>query len=313
MPTVSVIMNCLNCAKYLREAIDSVFAQTYTDWEIIFWDNASTDNSAEIAKSYGEKVRYFRSKETVPLGKARNWAIEKARGKYIAFLDCDDVWLPTKLEKQIPLFEKNARTGLVFSDCIIFNNKGANYRLYGKRKPPRGKVFRKLLKGYFLSLPTIIIRRDVLNNLNEWFDERFNMIEEMDLFLRIAYKWEVDYVNKPLAKWRMHGENWTSLKKYLFPEEEEMLRKFYILYKNFDKQFKDEILLIKAKIQYQYALLDWQKGKKKIMRRRLYPNLGIDKKLWIPYFLGFLPYEFYMQLINLYRIIRLKLGIYNQL
>ncbi len=119
-PLISVIMNCLNCAKYLKEAIDSVYAQTYTNWEIIFWDNASTDRSAEIARSYDGRLRYFRGSETVPLGEARNRALEQARGEFIAFLDCDDLWMPQKLEKQLPLFD-DPEVGLVFSDSIIFN------------------------------------------------------------------------------------------------------------------------------------------------------------------------------------------------
>ena len=123
-PTVSIIMNCLNGERYLRQAIDSVFNQTYKDWEIIFWDNGSTDTSAEIAKSYGERVRYFRSKKTYPLGKARNLCMAKSEAEYIAFLDCDDIWLPQKLEKQIPLFEKDPEVALVFSDAIYFNESG---------------------------------------------------------------------------------------------------------------------------------------------------------------------------------------------
>src|SRR3989304_6187690 len=106
MARVSIIMNCLNCAKYLREAIDSIYAQTYKDWEIIFWDNASTDDSAVIAGNYDGRLRYFRDEEVVPLGKSRNLAMEKAGGEYIAFLDCDDKWMPEKLERQIPLFER---------------------------------------------------------------------------------------------------------------------------------------------------------------------------------------------------------------
>ncbi|MBT6050292.1 MAG: glycosyltransferase family 2 protein, partial [Candidatus Scalindua sp.] len=80
-PTVSVIMNCLNCEKYLREAIDSVFAQTYEDWEIVFWeDSASKDSSESIARSYGSKLRYFRSDVSLPLYGSRNLAVQKARG-----------------------------------------------------------------------------------------------------------------------------------------------------------------------------------------------------------------------------------------
>jgi glycosyltransferase involved in cell wall biosynthesis len=91
---------------YLREAIDSVYAQTYKDWEIIFWDNASSDNSGEIAKSYDSRLKYFRGNKTNPLYAVRNCALKKASGKYIAFLDCDDIWLPKKLYLQMAAFEK---------------------------------------------------------------------------------------------------------------------------------------------------------------------------------------------------------------
>ena len=100
---VSVIMNCYNGEKYLREAIDSVYSQTYKDWEIIFWDNASTDRSAEIAKSYNSKLKYFRGEKTIPLGAARNKALEKCSGDYVAFLDCDDLWMEDRLKKQMEL------------------------------------------------------------------------------------------------------------------------------------------------------------------------------------------------------------------
>ena len=98
---VSIIINCHNGEKYLRNAIDSVFSQTYGSWEIIFWDNWSSDNSAEIARSYGSVVKYFRSESFTSLYAARNYAIAKACGDYIAFLDCDDVWLCNKLEVQV--------------------------------------------------------------------------------------------------------------------------------------------------------------------------------------------------------------------
>ena len=90
-PAVSVIMNCLNSSRDLREAMNSLMAQTFTDFEVIFWDNCSTDESPAIAQSYGEKVRYFRGESIVPLGEGRNLALAQARGRYLAFLDCDDL------------------------------------------------------------------------------------------------------------------------------------------------------------------------------------------------------------------------------
>src|SRR4051812_14335850 len=95
--TVSIIMNCLNGERFVSKAIESVISQEYPDWEIIFLDNASTDLSGEIAQSYGERIRYFRNEVCVPLGAARNQALSLARGEFIAFLDVDDCWLPSKL------------------------------------------------------------------------------------------------------------------------------------------------------------------------------------------------------------------------
>src|SRR3990167_1275331 len=122
-PLVSIVMNCYNSEKYLREAIDSIFAQTYQHWEIIFWDNASVDASAEIAKSYDDRLHYYRGTETVPLYAARNKALEKCNGEFIAFLDCDDLWLPRKLEKQIPLFSDQL-VALVYSDSLFMAENG---------------------------------------------------------------------------------------------------------------------------------------------------------------------------------------------
>ena len=104
-PLVNVIMNGHNGGEYLAEAIDSVLEQTYTNWEILFWDNLSTDNTRSILESYSDnRIKYFCAEEFTPLGEARNNVIEKAQGELLGFLDCDDLWLPEKLERQVPLF-----------------------------------------------------------------------------------------------------------------------------------------------------------------------------------------------------------------
>ena len=101
-PSVSVIMNCHNGEKYLKESVRSVINQSYKNWELIFWDNVSTDNSKEIVESFIDKrIKYFCSKKFTNLYEARNLAIEKASCNYIAFLDTDDKWSADKLEKQI--------------------------------------------------------------------------------------------------------------------------------------------------------------------------------------------------------------------
>src|SRR5579871_5540987 len=105
-PWVSVIMNCYNGERFVKQAIDSVYSQTFTNWEIIFWDNASTDRTAEIAGSYDNRLRYFRGEVNVPLGQARRLAMARARGEWLAFVDHDDRCLPRRFELQMEAVNK---------------------------------------------------------------------------------------------------------------------------------------------------------------------------------------------------------------
>lgn len=226
-PTVSVIMNCYNCSRYLKEAIDSVYAQSYQDWEIVFWDNASIDNSAEIAKGYDSKLKYYCGEKNVPLGHARNLAIEKARGRYIAFLDCDDLWYPSKLEKQVALFEANPNVKLVFSDCNVVNSKREVLKKYFSiQKPFRGMVFKELLVlNNFIPLVTAVMDKSVLDVVGI-FDNRYQHAEEYDLFLRIAHEFLLDYVDEPLAEYRIHDGNWSHKQDLNIKEEIGIINKW---------------------------------------------------------------------------------------
>ena len=115
MPLVSVIINVLNGAATLPEAVDSVLTQTFSDWELIVWDDGSSDNSGEILSGYVDgRIRYVRSEQRVALGQARQRAIDLARGEWIAFLDQDDIWLPHKLERQLALARDRSDMALIY-------------------------------------------------------------------------------------------------------------------------------------------------------------------------------------------------------
>ena len=121
LPLVSVIVNCHNGQKFLKKCIKSILSQTYKKIEIIFWDNQSDDNSAEIFKKYKDpRFKYFYAKKHTWLYEARNYAIEKSGGDFIAFLDVDDWWLPSKLEKQILLFS-DAEVGFTYGNYFLKN------------------------------------------------------------------------------------------------------------------------------------------------------------------------------------------------
>jgi glycosyltransferase involved in cell wall biosynthesis len=294
MPEVSVIINCYNGEKYLKAALDSVYAQTYEDWEIILWDDASTDGSAEIAKGYDSRLRYFKGKKAISLGQARNWALEKAEGEFITFLDQDDLWMPEKLEMQVPLFKADKEIGIVISNCYRFNGSGVVRPIYGKKKPPTGFVFRELLRSYFIPLPTAMIRHRSLDGLAYWFDERFTMIEEADLFTRIAYTWKLAYVDRFLGKALMHSDSWTFSRPLSLPREREvMIDTYNQMFDNFKANYANEIKYLNAMNAADLAKVDLAQGKSKAARAKLVPHIGCGYKFALFYLMCFFPTKMY--------------------
>ena len=206
-PLVSVIINCFNGEKYLREALDSVITQTYKNWEIIFWDNQSTDKSAKIFKSYKDsRLKYYLAPtHTKILYEARNYALKKTTGDFIAFLDVDDYWLPDKLEKQVPLFN-DSKVGLVYGNLwYLLNTK--KKKILRKKALPTGMILNELLQDYVVRLATIIIRKRCLESLKYCFNDHFHIIGDFDLSMRIAAKWKLNCVQSPIAFVRIHGKN----------------------------------------------------------------------------------------------------------
>jgi hypothetical protein len=165
MPLVSTIINVRNGAATLREAIESVLAQTFTEWELIIWDDRSSDASASIVAEYhGERVRYFLSPQDVSLGKARSDAIRQAKGEWIAFLDQDDIWLPGKLEKQMALADESV--GLIYGRTIRFYPRGME-RDYDQKHEyellPEGNIFTQLFtKSCFIAMSSAVFRRSAI-------------------------------------------------------------------------------------------------------------------------------------------------------
>jgi glycosyltransferase involved in cell wall biosynthesis len=180
-PLVSIIMNCYNSDEFLREAIDSVFAQTYQNWEIIFWDNKSNDKSAEIAQTYDRRLRYFKSKEHTTLYTARNFALKKCSGDYIAFLDCDDIWVETKLDKQIKL----ALSGydVIYGGYDTINSEGATISNEVKYLVS-GKITNALFRRNSISIGTIVIKSSILQD--EQFDPFYDLLGDYDLWVRLS-------------------------------------------------------------------------------------------------------------------------------
>ena len=207
VPRVSVIINCYNSERYLREAIDSVYAQTYGDWEIVLFDNASTDATATIAQSYDERLRYFRGETTVPLGAARNAAIGLVRTELIAFLDSDDVWLPERLARTVAALDSRPGCDFAYSNFFHLTSDGReSVALRGEQ--PSGHVFERFLERYPVGILTVLLRTRALDAVggDALFDPALHISEEYDLFMRLLYSAEAVYVPEPLAKYRIHSD-----------------------------------------------------------------------------------------------------------
>ena len=207
-PLVSVIINCFNGEKYLQKAIDSVISQTYKNWEIIFFDNRSSDASVEIFKKYkDDRLKYYLASTHIEiLYKARNYALEKASGEFFAFLDVDDWWHSQKLEKQIPSF-KDPKVGLVYGNLWQVFEKKNKRKLYRKKLLPKGMILNDLLDDYLIGSPTYVIRKKALNGLKYYFNDKFHIIGDFDLNIRLSCDWKIDCIQEPVAFVRIHGKN----------------------------------------------------------------------------------------------------------
>lgn len=218
-PLVTVVMNCFNGEAFLRHAIDSVVAQTWMHWEIVFWDNQSTDDSAAIVKSYDDpRIHYFYAPSHTPLYEARNCAIEKASGELLAFLDVDDWWLPEKLERQVTLFS-DPEVSVVYGNYWVINERKGRKWVAHKKNLPNGHILDPLLENYRVGLLTLTVRQAHLPLCKPPFDPRFHIIGDFDLVIRLASKGKVACVQEPVAVYRIHGANETALRRCRHLEE----------------------------------------------------------------------------------------------
>ena len=206
---VSAIVLTYNRAHMVKEAIDSILNQTFKDFELVIVDNYSSDNTESVVASYTDKrIRYFKNQNHGFMGVNRNFGIEKSGGEYIAFLDDDDIWLPEKLEKQVGLLDSNRELGLIYSDCYITDSNGnvtESTYFYG-RKPVRGNAFDELLQYDPVPMPAATIRKEVLDRVGV-FNPKYKIALDYDLWLRIAEHYPIDFMEQPLAEYRVHGDS----------------------------------------------------------------------------------------------------------
>jgi glycosyltransferase involved in cell wall biosynthesis len=216
-PTISVVIPVYNAAEFIGEALDSVFAQTCLPLEVIVVDDGSEDRTPDVVASYASKVTYIRKERGGP-GSARNVGIRAASGQWIAFLDGDDIWLPTLLEK-LARVASQTQASLVFCDSqqLINGSASDTSRLesYGLKKrlrtlAPNGVMldpFRLFLEERcYIFTPGAMIEREALVDVG-LFDETFYCGEDLDLWLRLSMHYRFAVIGEVLHLRRIHGKN----------------------------------------------------------------------------------------------------------
>lgn len=200
-PLVSVVIASYNMGQYVVAALRSALEQTYRNTEIIVVDDGSTDDTADVLRPLlaDARVRYVHQ-PNAGQAKAKNRGISEARGEFVAFLDADDLWLPSKLEQQIPLFD-SASVGVVYCRSVEIDERGAEVRLLDFPLY-RGSVSGQLLIFNFVGFSTSVVRKQCVERLGA-FREDLGMGIDYEIWLRYSAHYEFDFVDAPLVHYRV--------------------------------------------------------------------------------------------------------------
>lgn len=269
--TVSVIIPAYNAERFIRQTLDSVKNQTFRDFEVLVVDDGSTDETAKIVESYSDPVFCLR-KTNGGVSSARNYGIEKARGKYIAFLDADDVWMPEKLEKQVALLESNPDVGLCYTAAIVVDeNSNEKGRIEAKKYDDATEGL--LLNMNILILSSSFVRKDIVLQTGG-FDSEFSTCADKDYWLRLSLLTKFAPVNEFLVKYRDVSGSMSSDPELSRRDTLGVLRKFFSLqnlpskYKNLEnKAYSNSLMVISGEFLHSGNLREslrcmWQSVKR---------------------------------------------------
>jgi glycosyltransferase involved in cell wall biosynthesis len=231
MPMVDVIIPAYNAAKYLPVAIESVVAQTFEDWRILLVDDGSTDNTAEVVAPFierlGPKLKYIKQPNG-GLPAARNSAIRNSSAEFLALLDADDIWLPDRLMESLKSFEGRPQVGLSYGFNSRIDAEGTIIDTFSpKHKYAEGRIAPYIyMRRVQLPCPTITFRRRCVDEVG-MFDETLRATEDRDLWLRIAFKYEVALVPKVIALYRTSPNAMTTDPERMLKAQEQFIEKHY--------------------------------------------------------------------------------------
>ncbi len=284
MPTVSVAIPVFNGERFLKEALDSVFAQTFRDYEVIGVDDGSTDGSIDLLKQYGDRVRVIRQ-ANAGQGAARNAGIRHAAGRYVAFLDQDDRWYPQKLEREVTALQADPDAVLVYSNSDRMDREGRLLDVGTTLKERSSALASPLgrLIGEGLVLPSsMLVRRDVLEQVGG-FDPYLTGFEDFDLCARLRQQGRFLFLEESALCYRIHGDGFShSGKLRVVQSRERFLLRMQDLYAG-DSQKQKLIEQMLGDCFSDWGMNELRNSNRRAARRMFFRSLQHNPLKWRTY------------------------------
>ncbi len=248
-PLVSVVCLSYNHEKYVEKCLRSIATQTYPNFEIIFIDNDSGDESfgkgKAILSNFNIPFVAHKSKENLGISRGINLGIKNfAQGKYIATIACDDFWDMYNLQEKVNYFEANPNMGMVYGNGYYFLDDTKEIKLYYKTPSISGWIFKELLQAPPINPLGVLYKKDILREF-DYFDPNAK-VEDRDMWYKIARKYPVGYVHAPLTFYRIHSSNVSANSNYMREGNE-------YFFKKYEKEFPKEIKIARMKQERFFA------------------------------------------------------------
>lgn len=229
-PSVSINLCCYNSEKYIRETLDSIICQTYKDWQLIIINDGSKDSTESIVNEYinqGLPIVYH-YQENKGLGYSRNTALKHSQGEYIAFIDHDDLLHEDSIKERVELLNNNQDASFVFTNArFLKNGKKLGLFHYGARSFKPKISLKEFIHFPNIALSSVMIRSQTLSQMQEWFDVKLSLVEDLDLWIRLADGHKICFIDKDLSYWRLHETNSTKVSYAGFSRELAYLQNKY--------------------------------------------------------------------------------------
>jgi glycosyltransferase involved in cell wall biosynthesis len=209
-PRVTVVIASYNYEKYIGEAIESILAQTYDDWELVIVDDASPDSSADIIRQYQQqypdKIRFTELAQNRGVGYVANLCYDMARGEFIAHLGSDDRMLPERLAKQVAYFDAHPDTGVVCSDVRVIDGDGQGVSTTTLFARPITDLRKQLLEGNFINSPSAMLKKEVFDTVGK-LNPALLYVQDYEHWLRVLDQYDIVRLDEQLTEYRIHGKN----------------------------------------------------------------------------------------------------------